>query len=63
MEFTEEERRYLVRDPFDWHPSEEAPAHVRKSINRKISSIDGQKAGPIGGPNRREHGDGRRRDR
>lgn len=45
MEFTEEERRYLVRDPFDWHPSEDAPARVRRSILRKTRMLDTQEIG------------------
>lgn len=45
IEFTEEERRYLVQDPFDWHPSEDAPSRVRRSILRKTRVLDTQEIG------------------
>lgn len=46
VNFTERENRYLVKEPFNWHVSNDAPDDVRKSIEQKLNAIDGQRIGP-----------------
>lgn len=47
IDFTERESRYLVKEPFNWHVSREAPDDIRKSIEQKLKALDGQRIGPI----------------
>ena len=42
VQFTEEESRYLVKEPFNWHVSEDAPDSVRKSIEKKLELVNSQ---------------------
>lgn len=45
IDFTERENRYLVKEPFNWHVSREAPDDIRKSLEQKLKALDGQRAG------------------
>lgn len=46
VNFNERESRYLVKEPFNWHVSNDAPDDVRESIEQKLNAIDGQRMGP-----------------
>ncbi len=43
--FTEEEEEWLVRDPFNWHPHQDAPSQVAESIKAKLRAV--QKADDV----------------
>lgn len=40
LSFTEEEREYIVAEPFNWHIKDDAPEPVRKSLEEKLEAIE-----------------------
>lgn len=51
IEFTEQEMRYVIAEPFKWQIEQDAPKGVKESIKRKLSMLDNQKIGPSGRKN------------
>lgn len=39
--FTEEEKRYIIKEPFNWHVSDDAPKDIRESIEEKLRLLNG----------------------
>jgi hypothetical protein len=48
VEFTEQEKKYIVKEPFNWHTKDGAPDDVRDSINQKINAMNNQGFKPNG---------------
>ena len=37
--FTEEETKYIVKELFNWHVSEDCPEELKKKINKKLNAL------------------------
>ena len=42
IDFTDEENKYIIKEPFNWHVSEDAPDEIRKSIEKKLNLVNSQ---------------------
>ncbi len=40
--FTETENQYIVKEPFNWHVSEDVPKELRESIEKKLLLLQTQ---------------------
>ena len=39
IDFTEQERQYIVKEPLNWHVSEDCPESMREDIVRKLNAL------------------------
>lgn len=37
--FTEEERKYIIKEPYNWHVSEDAPKEIADIIEKKLKLL------------------------
>lgn len=37
--FTEEEKKWIIKEPFNWHVDPKAPEKTKKSLERKLKKL------------------------
>lgn len=43
--FTEEEEKYIVKEPFNWHIAKDCPEQIKESLAKKLSMLKARKGG------------------
>lgn len=41
--FTEKEKEYIIKEPFNWHMAEDTPEDVKKTLTRKLELLKPKK--------------------
>lgn len=42
INFTEEEKEYIDKQPFNWKVAEDCPKEIRKGLEEKLSILNGK---------------------